>query len=380
MTLASSPSRSVSLLDLQAHHQDVGPAFREAIDRVVDSGAYINGPDVRACEAEVAAYCQAEYGVGVSSGTDALLIALMAEEIGPGDEVITTPFTFFATAGCISRVGAKPVFVDIDPETCNIDASKVEAAITPRTRAIIPVHLYGQMAETAKLKALADKRGLILIEDSAQGIGAEEEGRRSGSIGHYGAFSFFPAKNLGALGDGGIVTTQDEERAQRLQRLRVHGAEPKYYHSVIGGNFRLDTIHAAVVRAKLPFLDQWTEARQKNAARYNEGLKQTGLISEGHLKPLKNRQSRHVYNQYIIRTDRRDELQAFLKERGVSTAIYYPLSLHQQECFAYLGYKDGDFPEAEKAALEVLALPVHPHLSAEDQDYVIEQLVAFYRG
>ncbi|MDP0501745.1 MAG: DegT/DnrJ/EryC1/StrS family aminotransferase [Verrucomicrobiota bacterium JB022] len=379
MPLASSPSRSVSLLDLQAHHQDVGPAFREAIDRVIESGAYINGPEVAECEADVAAYCQAQYGIGVSSGTDALLIALMAEEIGPGDEVITTPFTFFATAGCISRVGAKPVFVDIDPATCNIDAKQVAAAITPRTRAIIPVHLYGQMAETAQLKALADEHDLVLIEDCAQAIGAEEDGHRAGSIGHYGAFSFFPAKNLGALGDGGIVTTNDKERANRLRRLRVHGAEPKYFHAVIGGNFRLDTIHAAVVKAKLPCLDQWTESRQRNAQRYDSALQEVGLISGGHLMPLAKRQSRHVYNQYIIRTNRRDALQAFLKDRGVSTAVYYPLSLHQQECFAYLGHKEGEFPEAELAAQEVLALPVHPHLSADDQDYVIEQLVAFFR-
>lgn len=371
--------RSVSLLDPRAHHADTGPALREAVDRVIASGTYILGPEVAACEREVAAYCQAAYGIGVSSGTDALLVALMAEDIGPGDEVITTPFTFFATAGSICRVGAKPVFVDIDPQTGNLAADQVAAAITPRTRAIMPVHLYGQMAETARLRELADERGLILIEDAAQAIGAEENGRRAGSIGHYGCFSFFPAKNLGTLGDGGLVTTQDEAKAQRVRRLRVHGSEPKYYHAEIGGNFRLDTLHAAVVRAKLPHLDTWTASRQRHAAQYDTAFQASGLVEAGELVPLSVRQSRHVYNQYVIRTPRRDELQRHLTERGVSTAIYYPLPLHLQECFAFLGYAKGAFPEAERACTEVLALPVHPHLEVDEVAHVIDSVLGFFR-
>ena len=337
-----------------------------------------------------AAYSGCTYGVGVSSGTDALLICLMAEGIGPGDEVITTPYTFFATAGSVARVGAKPVFVDIDPASYNLNPAQLEAKITPNTRAIIPVHLYGQMADMDAVMQVAQKHGLVVIEDAAQAIGAEYKGRRAGAIGHYGCFSFFPSKNLGAAGDGGMVVTQDAQRAENLMRMRAHGSKPKYYHKVIGGNFRLDTLQAAVVSAKLGHLDDWTAARQRNAERYNRLFGESGLrIANSSDYGMKRNDSpqlylpqtvtdRHIFNQYVIRTSRRDQLRTALQEKGVGTEIYYPVPMHLQECFAYLGHKVGAFPESEGAANETLALPIYPELSEPQARYVVQCVAEFF--
>ena len=314
----------------------------------------------------------------MSSGSDALLACLMAEEIGGGDEVITTPYTFFATAGAIARVGARPVFVDIDPATYNIDTSKLEAAVTPRTRAIIPVHLYGQMADMNAVMQVADRHGLIVIEDAAQAIGAEYKGRRAGSIGQYGCFSFFPSKNLGAAGDGGMIVTNDPERAEKLVIVRGHGSRPKYHHKVIGGNFRLDAIQAAIVSAKLAHLDRWTASRQRNANQYDRlfhaaDLTNSSAGAAGVVLPAVLA-DRHIFNQYVIRVANRDALQVSLKQRGVETEVYYPVPMHLQGCFAYLGHKIGDFPESERAARETLAIPVHPELSAEQASFVVASL------
>jgi dTDP-4-amino-4,6-dideoxygalactose transaminase len=303
----------------------------------------------------------------------------MAENIGPGDEVITTPYTFFATAGCVARLGAKPVFVDIDPATYNLNVSEIAAKITNRTKAIMPVHLYGQMADMDPIVELAQKRGLVVIEDAAQAIGSEYKGRRAGSIGHYGCFSFFPSKNLGAAGDGGMVVTNDGARAERVAVLRAHGAKPKYYHKVIGGNFRLDSIQAAVVAAKLPHLDGWTAARQKNAERYNRLFAESGLKVGGHIGLPKAAGGRHIYNQYVIRLRQRDALKSHLQEKGVGTEIYYPVPMHLQECFAYLGHKQGEFPESESAAKETLALPIYPELTDAQAQYVVESVQEFFR-
>jgi dTDP-4-amino-4,6-dideoxygalactose transaminase len=326
------------------------------------SQQFILGPQVQKCEQAIAQYSGCAYGIGVSSGTDALLVCLMAEGICPGDEVITTPYTFFATAGSIARVGAKPVFVDIDPASYNLDPAQIESKITAHTRAVIPAHLYGQMADMDAVMQVAEKHRLVVIEDAAQAIGAEHKGRRAGSIGHYGCFSFFPSKNLGAAGDGGMVVTQDAQRAEKLIRLRAHGSQPKYYHQVIGGNFRLDTLQAAVVLAKLRHLDHWTAARQRNAERYNRLFRETGLgIADSSRRgPKRNGlpclqlpkivADRHIFNQYVIRVARRDQLKAALQEKGVGTEIYYPVPLHLQECFSYLGHRAGAFPESESAA------------------------------
>jgi dTDP-4-amino-4,6-dideoxygalactose transaminase len=319
--------------------------------------------------------------VGVSSGTDALLVALMAEGIGPGDEVLTTPYTFFATAGSIARLGARPVFVDICPTSFNLDVSQLEARITPRTRAILPVHLYGQCADMDAILAIAGRHHLAVIEDAAQAIGAEIKGRRAGSMGHYGCFSFFPSKNLGGGGDGGMVVVQDAERAERLRVLRVHGSKPKYYHALIGGNFRLDTIQAAIVAAKLPHLDAWTAARQANAERYRQLFTAAGLVARGIVGlPYVLPDVRHIFNQFVIRVPDRDSLREWLKEHGVGNEVYYPVPLHLQECFAYLGYHAGDFPESERAARETLALPIYPELNAQQAAYVVDCVAAWAAG
>jgi dTDP-4-amino-4,6-dideoxygalactose transaminase len=383
----------VPLLDLKAQYSAIKAEVDRAVTGVMESQHFILGPQVQQCEKAIAEYSRCGFAVGVSSGTDALLICLMAEGIGAGDEVITTPYTFFATAGSIARVGAKPVFVDIDPVTYNLDPQQIVAEITPKTRAIIPVHLYGQMAEMERIMPIAEKHGLAVIEDAAQAIGAERGGRRAGSIGHYGCFSFFPSKNLGSAGDGGMVVTQDGARAEKLVRLRAHGSKPKYYHEVIGGNFRLDTLQAAVVLAKLPHLDGWTSARQRNAARYDRLLQTCGLnaadssgLATGRgangaleIRYPKVVADRHIFNQYIIRSPRRDELKAALQERGVSTEIYYPVPMHLQECFGYLGHKAGDFPESEGAAKETLALPIYPELTDEHAKYVVDSIRDFFR-
>lgn len=369
----------VPLLDLKAQYQSIKAEVDQAVAAVFESQHFILGPKVQSCEEKLAQYCQCPHAIGVSSGTDALLIALMAEGIGPGDEVITPPHSFFATAGCVARVGAKPVFVDVDPATYNIRPELIEAAITPRTRAIIPVHLFGQMADLDPIMEIASRRQLVVIEDAAQAIGSEYQGRRAGSIGHYGCFSFFPSKNLGCAGDGGLVTTTDAERAEKLRVIRTHGSKPKYYHKVIGGNFRLDALQAAVVEAKLPHLDGWTAKRQINAARYNELFRKSGLVERRKVVcPVEAAQRRHIYNQYVIRVERRDALQKHLTQAGIGNEIYYPVPFHLQECFAYLGGKRGDFPASESAAAETLAIPVYPEITTAQQEYVVNTIAAFY--
>lgn len=339
---------TVPLLDLKAQYANIKDEVTEAINRVVESQYLILGPEVQAFEEEIAAYSQCEHAIGVSSGTDALLISLMAIGIQPGDEIITTPYTFFATAGSIARLCARPVFVDIDPLTYNVDPTKIEAAITPHTKAIIPVHLYGQMADMDPIMEIAEKHGLYVIEDAAQAIGAEYKGKRAGSIGHLGCFSFFPSKNLGGFGDGGMVVSNDLELADRVRLLRNHGYRPKYYNKIVGGNFRLDALQAAVLRVKLKHLDNWTEKRQKNAENYRRLFRETDLISSENLVklPYDTGWGRHIYNQFVIRVSKRDELKTYLKEKGIGCEVYYPVPLHLQECFADLGYKKGGFPNS----------------------------------
>jgi dTDP-4-amino-4,6-dideoxygalactose transaminase len=303
----------------------------------------------------------------------------MAEEIGPGDEVITTPYTFFATAGSIARVGAKPVFVDILPDTFNIDPSQIEAKITKNTKAIMPVHLYGQCADMDEILDIAKRHNLTVIEDAAQAIGSEYRGRRAGSMGKYGCFSFFPSKNLGAAGDGGMVVAGDAEAAEKLRMLRNHGMKPKYYHSILGGNFRFDTLQAAVVNVKFPHLDAWSAGRQANAARYRSLFDEAGLTQAGPVQlPFEASQRRHIYNQFVVRVERRDELLEHLKKHDIGVEIYYPVPLHLQKCFAYCGYRAGDFPVSEAAALETLALPIYPELSGEQAECVVESIRQFY--
>jgi dTDP-4-amino-4,6-dideoxygalactose transaminase len=373
-------------LDLKAQYAPIREEIRAAMDRVCDAQYFIGGPEVEALEKQVAQYSQAQFAIGVTSGTDALIVALMTVGIKPGDEVVTTPYSFFATAGCIDRLGAVPVFVDIDPRSYNIDASRIEAAITGRTRAIIPVHLYGQMADMDPITDVARRHNLVVIEDAAQAIGSEYKGRRAGSIGDFGCFSFFPSKNLGGFGDGGMVTANDPSLAHKARLLRNHGAEPKYYHKLVGGNFRLDALQAAILRIKLQYLDGWTEGRQRNAARYRELLSSANLVAEGDsaagkngvILPAEEPERRHIYNQFVIRTDRRDAVMAKLKERKIGHEIYYPVPLHLQECFAELGYKPGDLPHAEQAAKETLALPIYPELTEEMQAAVVDAVAAAY--
>ena len=377
---------SVPLLDLRAQYDSIREEIEAAIRGVLESQHFILGPEVEALEEEIAVYSQCEYGIGVSSGTDALLISLMAIDLKPGDEVITTPYTFFATAGAIARLGARPVFVDIDPISYNIDPGRIEAAITERTKAIIPVHLYGQMADMDPIVDIAKQHGLYVIEDAAQAIGAEHKDRRAGSIGSLGCFSFFPSKNLGAFGDGGMVTTNDPELADKVRLLRNHGYRPKYYNKVVGGNFRLDALQAAILRVKLKHLDDWTDARQANAQRYAELFKQYGLLADGVIKlpqlpsPSGSGLSRHIYNQFVIRvpSDARDNLRAFLRDRAVGTEVYYPVPAHVQECFKDLGYKLGDMPESEAAANETLALPIYPELTGGQLDYTVSRIAKFF--
>jgi dTDP-4-amino-4,6-dideoxygalactose transaminase len=358
---------NVPLLDLKAQYAAIKTEVDAAIAEVLETQHFILGPKVDQCEKAIAAYSNCAHGIGVSSGSDALLACLMAEDIGPGDEVITTPYTFFATAGAIARLGATPVFVDIDPVTYNLDVLQIAAKVNHRTRAIMPVHLYGQMADMDAVMQIAQEHGLIVIEDAAQAIGAEYKGRRAGSIGHYGCFSFFPSKNLGAAGDGGMIVTNDAGRAEKLKCIRGHGSKPKYYHKLLGGNFRLDAIQAAIVSAKLPHLDNWTAARQRNAKRYDDLFAAAGLA----VGLPKVTADRHIFNQYVIRVPFRNELQKHLQKQGVGTEVYYPVPMHLQECFASLGHKVGAFPESERAALETLALPVHPELTREQAEYVV---------
>ncbi len=370
----------VPLLDLKAQYAPIKSEVVNAILEVIESHQFIQGPQVKECEAAIAEYTGCSHAVGVSSGTDALLICLMAEAIGAGDEVITTPYTFFATAGSIARLGATPVFVDIDPATFNINPDLISDKITSKTRAIMPVHLYGQTAEMDPIAEMARAHNLMVIEDAAQALGSEYKAKRAGSVGHYGCFSFFPSKNLGCFGDGGMVVTNDPKRAEKLSILRGHGAKPKYFHQFIGGNFRLDTLQAAVVLSKLRFLDQWTRGRRENARRYEVLFSSTDLVKEGFIQLPVAKNGKHVFNQYVIRAKQRDGLQRFLKEHSVGTEIYYPLPLHLQECFQYLGHRRGDFPESERAAEETLALPIYPELSASQAEYVVDAINNFYKG
>ena len=396
MTSSQSQMKKVPLLDLQAQYETIRDDVRSAIDRVFDSQHFVLGAEVQALEEEIARYSQTKFAIGCASGSDALLLALMSCDVGAGDEVITTPFSFFATAGAIARLGAQPVFVDIDERTFNLDPSLVAAAITERTRAIVPVHLYGQCAEMDPLIELsrlgcrrtADKdvgapidagAPIPIIEDAAQAIGAEDRRRRAGSMGTIGCFSFYPSKNLGGAGDGGMLATNDLDHARRLHMLRVHGEETKYHHQVIGINSRLDALQAAVLRAKLPHLEEWTTGRQRKAQQYELMFLDAGLNEQVEV-PYVRSNARHIFHQFVIRVrdGRRDALRAHLRDRGVGTDVYYPVPLHLQECFAYLGYKEGDFPIAEAAAKETLALPVYPELTEEQQDYVVEAIANFF--
>jgi dTDP-4-amino-4,6-dideoxygalactose transaminase len=384
----------IPLLDLTEQYKPLRSEIEAAIARICATQQFVLGEEVEALEASVAEYCNAAYGIGVSSGTDALLLALMALGIGAGDEVITSPFSFFATGGVIVRLGARPVFCDIEPGTFNLDPDAVAAFLEERcttdgaklvnratggtVKALMPVHLYGQMADMESLGSIASRYGLAIVEDAAQAIGAEGPGgRRAGGIGDIGCLSFFPTKNLGAFGDAGMCVCNDPELAERMRVLRVHGGKPKYVHSVIGGNFRIDALQAAVLRIKLPHLDDWTRARQANAARYDQLFVAEGL--DGSIALPRRSAGRHTFNQYVIRTQRRDELRSWLNEQQIGTEIYYPLSLHQQACFAWLGYDDADLPEASRAAREVLALPVFPELGEARQRRVVEAIAAWFK-
>jgi dTDP-4-amino-4,6-dideoxygalactose transaminase len=367
---------SVPLLDLRAQHATIRDVVVEKMMNVVDSQLFILGAAVEELEAQVAALSHAKHAIGCANGTDAILLAMRALDVGRGDEVITTPFTFFATAGTIHNVGATPVFVDIDPETFNISPDAIAKAITPKTKAIIPVDLFGQMAPIEEVARVA--KGLPVIEDAAQSIGARRtiDGvtRMAGEAATIGTFSFFPSKNLGGYGDGGMIVTQDEQIATRLKRLRVHGGATQYFHDEVGYNSRLDALQAAVLSAKLPYLEGWSAKRRANAAFYDQAL--AGI--PGLTTPFVAKENESIYNQYTIRVDRRDELQAFLKAKGIGSSIYYPLPLHLQPCFAYLGYEKGSMPEAERASAQVLSLPIFPELTQAQLDEVVAGIRAFY--
>jgi dTDP-4-amino-4,6-dideoxygalactose transaminase len=363
----------VPLLDLQAQYLPIRDELLAAVTRVCDSQRFILGPEVEALEQELAAYLDVREAVAVSSGTDALLVAMMALGVGEGDEVITSTYSFFATAGCVARLGAVPRLVDIDPATFNLSPAGLRGALSPRTKAIIPVHLYGLCADMDPVLAIARDAGVPVIEDAAQAIGATYRGRQAGSMGAVGCFSFFPSKNLGAFGDGGLVTTNDSAVARDLRLLRNHGAQARYYHDRIGGNFRLDALQAAVLRVKLPHLARWTEMRRENAARYRELF--AGLVDrDGVVLPTEPEGRRHIYNQFIVRVPNRDGVREILTERGIATEIYYPVPFHLQACFAYLGHRAGDFPAAEAAATSTLALPIYGELTAAQQEAVVESM------
>ena len=397
MPPAENKNRAVPLLDLKTQYAPLRERIRAAFDRVADSQQFILGPEVAALEEQIAAYSQCEFGIGISSGSDALLVALMAIDLQPGDEVITPAYTFFATAGAVARLHARPVFVDIDPLTYNLDPGQVAAAITDRTRAIIPVHLYGQMVDMDRIMELARRHHLYVIEDAAQAIGAESEGRRAGSIGDLACFSFFPTKNLGGFGDGGMITTNDAGLAQKIKVLRNHGYSPKYYNQFVGGNFRLDALQAAILRVKFEYLDEWTAARQRNAATYRRlfseaelsinppaaganGLQAGNSLADlsGVVLPTEGPHRRHIYNQFVIRSGHRDELMKHLTTQEIGTEIYYPVPLHLQECFAHFHYQAGDFPLSERAAAETLALPIYPELTEEMIATVVNAIADFY--
>ncbi len=398
----------IPLLNLKAQYATIEQEIKNAIDRVLKSQIFILGPEVAELEKEVALYTGSRYGIGVASGSDALLVSLMALNIGDGDRVITTPYTFFATAGSISRVGATPIFVDIDPATYNIDPEKVRELLEdsnrlPPIKAIIPVHLFGQCADMNAIMDLSRKYELRVIEDAAQAIGAkygetandknqkskdsEQEIRKAGNIGDLGCFSFFPSKNLGGFGDGGMVVTDDEDLGKKIKILRTHGSKPKYYHKLIGLNSRLDSLQAAVLRIKLKYLEGWTRKRQTNANYYNQLFQEAGLAGNAHSRqdsmsdpvilPFTRKGNVPIFNQYVIRVKKRDELRSFLKDNGIASEIYYPIPLHRQECYRHLGYKEGDFPESERAAKETIALPIYPELTEKQQEYLVNKIKDF---
>jgi dTDP-4-amino-4,6-dideoxygalactose transaminase len=383
----SSSSDGVPLVDLGAQLAAIRDQVDSALARVLDSHRFILGPEVEAFESEIASHIDCRYAIGVSSGTDALLVSLMALDIGPGDEVITTPFLFIATAGCIARLGAKPVFVDIDPNTFLLNENRLDEAITGRTRAILPVHLYGQCAAMDVINQVADQHELKIVEDATQAIGARCADRSAGQWSQLGCFSFFPTKNLGGCGDGGLITTDDDLLAERVRPLRSHGFAPKYYSRLLGGNFRLDALQAAILRVKLPHLDAWNSARRACAASYNgllsdRGLARKQVASDGVVLPCEQAGRRHVYHQYVIRpaASDREAVRHALANRGIATEVYYPATLHLQDCFGNLGYQRGDFPESERAAAETLALPLYPELTEKLQMGVVDAVLDYYAG
>ncbi|MEE9613508.1 MAG: DegT/DnrJ/EryC1/StrS family aminotransferase [Thermodesulfobacteriota bacterium] len=370
----------IPVLDLSGQYRQVRREVLREIEKVCDSQRFVLGPNVSALETEIASYSGARYGVGCGSGTDALILALMASGVGPGDGVVTTPYTFFSTAGAISLLGARPVFVDIDPATYNIDPDGIRACLKRKSKgvkAVIPVHLYGQTAEMDPIKKTARRYGLKVIEDAAQAIGAEYRGRRAGSIGDVGCFSFYPSKNLGGFGDGGMLTTGSKKTAETLRMLRVHGSNRRYYHTLIGTNARLDEMQAAVLRVKFRYLEGWTGGRIKKAARYDALFKKAGL-SEFVTLPVITEGNRSVFNQYVLRVKKRNRLREHLSKKGVSTEVYYPVPLHLQKSFSSLGYKKGDFPESERAARETVALPMYPELKDSEIKYVVAAIAGFY--
>lgn len=368
---------NVPMLDLKEQYQGLREEILATLDDVMSSSRFILGDNVKKLEEDVAVYSNVKHGIGVGNGSDAIHIALQAAGVGAGDEVITTAFTFFATGGAIVRAGATPVYVDIDPITFNIDPAKIEAAVTEKTKAILPVHLYGQMADMHAIAEVAKKYNLAIIEDAAQAIGAKFQGHSVGELGTAATYSFFPTKNLGAYGDGGMIVTNDDEVAEKSRVIRVHGSKPKYYHSVLGYNSRLDELQAAVLNIKFPHLNKWSELRREKAATYTQLLEEAlgGVV----VTPKEVEGNYHVFHQYTLRVPNRDELQAYLKEQGVATMVYYPLPLHVQPVFKELGYKEGDLPEAEKAAKEALSLPMFPELKLEQQEYVVSKIVEFYQ-
>ena len=372
MTSPTTEKQSVPLLDLTAQFRSIEPEIREAMDRVVTSGRFIQGPEVVEFEKEVGAYCRVPHAIACASGTDALILAMRALGVGPGDEVVTPAYSFLASASAIALVGGKPVFVDIEPDTYNIDLAKLEAALTPRTKAVIVVHLFGQCANLDTVKTICERRGVPLVEDAAQAIGAEWNGKRAGSVGDIGCFSFFPSKNLGAFGDGGLVVSTRAELGDKLRLLREHGARPKYNHIELGMNSRLDALQAAILRVKLRHLENWTEGRRRNADLYRERLAGAAVGL-----PVARPEARHIYNQFVIRSTKREELRAHLAAAGVGTEIYYPKPMHTQPCFASLGHTEGDFPVSEAASRETLAVPIYPELTKDQIAYVADRVREF---
>lgn len=367
----------VPMLDLTEQYQELKAEILPALDEVMSKAHFILGDNVKKLEKDVAEYSNSKHGIGVANGSDALNISLLGCGVQPGDEVIVPSFTFFATAGAVARMGATPVFVDIDPKTFNIDPNEIEKAITPKTKAIIPVHLYGQMADMDRIKEIADKHNLAIIEDAAQAIGALYKGKKVGELGTTACYSFFPTKNLGAYGDAGMIISNDDEIAEKIRVLRVHGSKPKYYHHVLGYNSRLDELQAAILNVKFPHLNDWSDKRREKAETYTQLLQE--MVGEHVVTPFAEEHNHHVFHQYTIRVQKRDELQAYLKEQGVATMIYYPKPLHLQPVFAELGYKEGDLPETEKAAQEAISLPMFPELKTEQQQYVVEKIREFYQ-